>query len=200
MARTIKNPDVRRNEIIDVAQGLFLSKGYEQTSVQDILDGAGIAKGTFYLYFDGKEQLLFELVNQLRQKAMEEFLAAVEQETTVAGKLRTMIRMSLDAFHEYPLLARLVSDDPEFRLVSRLLEQPGMQDEVSKNRLFIASILDEGIAKGELRADLDQDTVPFVIGTMKFLHFYTGLLKFHGVDRKQYVDCLVDVVMRGLQA
>lgn len=195
-----KNKAVQRQRILEVAREHFERFGYKRAVIDQIVRDVGIAKGTFYLYFDGKEQLFFELVNQLRQKAMEEFLAAVEQETTVAGKLRTMIRMSLDAFHEYPLLARLVSDDPEFRLVSRLLEQPGMQDEVSKNRLFIASILDEGIAKGELRADLDQDTVPFVIGTMKFLHFYTGLLKFHGVDRKQYVDCLVDVVMRGLQA
>ena len=44
MARTVKNPDVRRNEIIDVAQGLFLSKGYEQTSVQDIWTGPASPK------------------------------------------------------------------------------------------------------------------------------------------------------------
>jgi len=65
MVRTIKDPDVRRNEIIDVAQGLFLSKGYENTSVQDVLDGAGIAKGTFYYYFGSKMELLDSLVERL---------------------------------------------------------------------------------------------------------------------------------------
>ena len=70
MARTVKNPDVRRNEIIDVAQGLFLSKGYENTSVQDVLDGAGIAKGTFYHYFSSKLELLDSLVERMSEATL----------------------------------------------------------------------------------------------------------------------------------
>ena len=54
MARTVKEPDVRRNEILDVAQQFFYTKGYEQTSVHDIIDQIGIAKGTFYHYFGSK--------------------------------------------------------------------------------------------------------------------------------------------------
>jgi AcrR family transcriptional regulator len=158
----------------------------------------GIAKGTFYLHFKSKEELFLQIVNQLRREALEEFLAAMDQEKTVAGKMRTMIRMSLDAFDEYPLLARLVADDPEFRLIARLLEQPSVQEEIDHSRQFVLGILEEGIANGELRADLDLETVPFVIGTMKFLHFYTGLLKFHGIRREHYVDCLIDVIMRGM--
>ena len=65
MVRTVKPPDVRRNEIVDVVQALFTSKGYDNTSVQDILDGAGIAKGTFYHYFDSKVALLDALVARL---------------------------------------------------------------------------------------------------------------------------------------
>ncbi len=69
MVRTVKDPDVRRNEIIDVAQALFLSKGYDNTSVQDVLDGAGIAKGTFYHYFGSKMELLDALVDRLTDVA-----------------------------------------------------------------------------------------------------------------------------------
>jgi TetR/AcrR family transcriptional repressor of nem operon len=74
MTRTLKDPEVRRNEIIDVAQALFLSKGYESTSVQDVLDGAGIAKGTFYHYFGSKMELLDALVARLADSTF----AAVE--------------------------------------------------------------------------------------------------------------------------
>jgi len=142
--------------------------------------------------------LFLEIVNRLRHDALEKFLAAMDQETTVAGKLRTMIHMSLDAFDQYPLLARLVADDPEFRLIARLLQQPNVQEEIDHSRQFVLGILEEGITNGELRADLDLETTPFVIGTMKFLHFYTGLLKFHGIQRNNYVECLIDVLMRGL--
>ncbi len=193
-----KKREVQRERILEVAQEHFERFGYKRAVIDNIVRDVGIAKGTVYLHFESKEQLFLELVNQLRHEALEKFLAAMDQETTVAGKLRTMIRMSLDAFDQYPLLARLIADDPEFRLIARLLEQPSVQEEIAQSRQFLHDILEEGIANGELRADLDLETVPFVIGTLKFLHPYTGLLKFHGVQREQYVDCLIDVITRGM--
>lgn len=67
MARTVKSPEVRRNEILDKAQELFYSKGYEQASIQEIIDGVGIAKGTFYHYFSSKSELLDELIERILQ-------------------------------------------------------------------------------------------------------------------------------------
>jgi len=193
-----KKKAVQRERILEVAQEHFERFGYKRAVIDNIVRDVGIAKGTFYLHFKSKEQLFLEIVNRLRHDALEKFLAAMDQETTVAGKLRTMIRMSLDAFDQYPLLARLVADDPEFRLIARLLQQPNVQEEIDHSRQFVLGILEEGITNGELRADLDLETTPFVIGTMKFLHFYTGLLKFHGIQRNNYVECLIDVLMRGL--
>jgi len=51
MTRVVKKPDVRKNEILDAAQDFFFRKGYESTTIQDILDKLSIAKGTFYYYF-----------------------------------------------------------------------------------------------------------------------------------------------------
>ena len=68
MGRIVKDPDVRRNEILNVAQQLFYSKGYEQTAVRDIINQVGIAKGTFYHYFNSKEELLDALVDHLLQQ------------------------------------------------------------------------------------------------------------------------------------
>jgi AcrR family transcriptional regulator len=48
---------VRRTEILDVAQSLFYRKGYEPTSVQDIITEIGIAKGTFYHYFSAPSKI-----------------------------------------------------------------------------------------------------------------------------------------------
>ena len=65
MARTVKHPDVRRSELIGCAQKLFYTKGYESTSVRDIVDAAGVAKGTFYYYFDSKQAILEAVVDEL---------------------------------------------------------------------------------------------------------------------------------------
>jgi AcrR family transcriptional regulator len=71
MARTVKAPDIRRNEILEVARQLFYARGYEQTSVQDIIDQVGIAKGTFYHYFGSKLDLLDELIERMVDDSMQ---------------------------------------------------------------------------------------------------------------------------------
>src|SRR5438309_977263 len=63
MARTVKEEEyaIRRNQILDVAQGLIYTKGYEQMTIQDVLDGVQMSKGAFYHYFDSKRALLSDL-------------------------------------------------------------------------------------------------------------------------------------------
>ena len=64
MARITKDPAVRRNEIIDAAEELFYSVGYDETSVSDIVKTVGVAQGTFYNYFASKEAVLEALVQR----------------------------------------------------------------------------------------------------------------------------------------
>src|SRR5262245_35458159 len=60
MTRTTKEQEytAKRNEILDAAQRLVFTKGYERMSIQDILDTLWISKGAFYHYFDSKAALL----------------------------------------------------------------------------------------------------------------------------------------------
>ena len=71
MARIVKEYDVRRNEILDSAQRFFYGKGYEQTSIQDIIDDIHIAKGTFYHYFDSKLDLLDALIARMSDEILQ---------------------------------------------------------------------------------------------------------------------------------
>ena len=66
MARTVKEEEyaVKRNEILDVAQRLVYTKGYEHMSIQDILNELQISKGAFYHYFDSKQALLETLIER----------------------------------------------------------------------------------------------------------------------------------------
>ena len=67
MARIVKEKEyaARRNEIIDVVQQLVYTKGYEQMTIQDILDDLHISKGAFYHYFDSKGAVLEALVERM---------------------------------------------------------------------------------------------------------------------------------------
>ena len=67
MARTL-NPEVhavRRDTFLDAAQGLIQAKGYEQMSIQDVLDAVGTSKGAFYHYFDSKAALLEAVIARM---------------------------------------------------------------------------------------------------------------------------------------
>ena len=66
MARPVKKtPDEWRKEILDATKMLFASKGYEETSISDIMDMAGGAKGMFYRFFQSKEDIMHALGNQI---------------------------------------------------------------------------------------------------------------------------------------
>lgn len=64
MTRVVKDPQVRKKEIMSTAGKLFLMKGYDETSVNMIVDEAGIAKGTFYHYFKTKEEILGAILEE----------------------------------------------------------------------------------------------------------------------------------------
>ncbi len=81
MARTLKEQEhaVKRNEILDAAERLLVAKGYQQMTIQDILESLKISKGAFYHYFDSKQNLLEALIDRILDRAIEA-LAPIAQD------------------------------------------------------------------------------------------------------------------------
>ena len=84
MTRIAKAPGERRSELIACAQKLFYSKGYESTSVSDIVKAVGVAQGTFYYYFDSKTAVLEAVVDELIAQAQAILQEIVADETLAA--------------------------------------------------------------------------------------------------------------------
>lgn len=62
--RITKDADERKNEILDIAKALFSQKGFDGTSISDILDKTGIARGTLYYHFKSKEEIMDALIEK----------------------------------------------------------------------------------------------------------------------------------------
>jgi AcrR family transcriptional regulator len=62
--RTVLDRETRRQQILEAATTVFAKKGYRHTSVADIIEAAGIARGTFYLYFQSKEEIFLALIDR----------------------------------------------------------------------------------------------------------------------------------------
>ena len=77
MARIVKKAEERRNEILTKAQELFYINGYNNTSVNMVIEALGISKGAFYHYFKSKEELLDCLSNTLTKEMKYNLLAVV---------------------------------------------------------------------------------------------------------------------------
>ena len=74
----MKKGDARRSELLAAAERLFYLKGYEQTSVQDILDEVHFSKGGFYHHFDSKLSVLEAICEMRAQESCERAKAIVE--------------------------------------------------------------------------------------------------------------------------
>lgn len=75
----VKRPDTRRQELLDAALQLYLTKGYAESTVADVTNAAKAAKGTFYRYFDSKDDLLAALRQRFNDELVEQLTEAVER-------------------------------------------------------------------------------------------------------------------------
>jgi AcrR family transcriptional regulator len=68
MASRPQDPQIRINQILDAAEDLFHSNGYHKTKVSNIVKRIGVTQGTFYYYFNSKEELIGALINRRLSK------------------------------------------------------------------------------------------------------------------------------------
>ncbi len=93
MARITKEPEERRNEILEAAIELFTSNGFENTAVSDIVQKLNIAQGTFYYYFKSKDELLNAVVEHFGEHMLEDcFLAVHSLEINAKGKIEGILK------------------------------------------------------------------------------------------------------------
>ncbi|MDY3618742.1 TetR/AcrR family transcriptional regulator [Agathobaculum sp.] len=149
MARN-KYPEQTVEKIIEVSLRLFLERGYDHTTVQDIVDHlGGLTKGAVYHHFKSKEEI-FEAVLDHMFRFKDEQVGAIMRDKRLNGreKLRCMIADSLGD----PAQDQLFSIAPNMGTNTRFLGAQILQvREVS--RAYIEPVIREGIADGSIQAD-----------------------------------------------
>jgi AcrR family transcriptional regulator len=157
-----KPAEVRREELLDAAEQLFLEKGLAATSVDEIVSHAEVAKGTFYLHFASKDAL----VVGLRERFLRRFHEGVEKAIArkrpddYRGRLRAWIQASVDSFMDQYELHEIVFH--EFRPEEH---KPGADNEVFSS---LIELLKAGAAAGAF--DLSDPELT----AMMLLHSFHG--------------------------
>lgn len=163
MARIVKEYDERNTEFLDVAQELFYRKGYEQTSVQDIIRAVGVAKGTFYHYFASKAELLDALVERVYTQVFAAVAPIVADESLGAVEKFEQLLDSGNQEklgHKDFLLAAMPAfyDDQNVLLRTKLLAEA-----VAMMVPLLAAIIRQGVAEGIFDVDYPDEAAEIVI-------------------------------------
>lgn len=163
MSRVVKKAAVRRNEIIDVAEEYFYKKGYAKTSVRDIIDHIGIAKGTFYHHYKSKQALLDAVIERSTLETVEQLAAIANDPTSDArSKIRRVYTVigNWKADDHKRALARLDALYQENNVF--LLHNLNLRS-IEASISALSRIIEQGVSEGVFDTEHVQDTAEIVL-------------------------------------
>ena len=190
----------RRRRILDVAKRHFTERGFRGTTLDAVAVEAGCAKGALYLEFADKETLLREVVTETFDAIRARFAAEVLAIESPLARLRETLRFAYRQYAREPLFARLMREDPELRALG-LGSDPNTARAARAQSEMLAGWVDDGIARGEIRSDVDRELIPLVIGVLRFAPQHLAIPEALGLTASERVlEAIVDVFTAGLAA
>jgi TetR/AcrR family transcriptional regulator, fatty acid metabolism regulator protein len=184
----------RREEILKAAQEVFAKKGFQEATVSDVAQQAGVSDTTIYEYFSTKEDLLFSIPMETSLKAMEleSFLHYIRGSS---NKLRAIIYHYLQFYQNNPDYASVVM---LILKQNRNFLQTETYQIIRKGFRIILDVIEEGIATGEFQKNTDPLLVRHVLlGSIEHL-VIRKLLLGKPEDLLKQVDPLTDLIIDGI--
>ncbi len=185
MARN-KHPEETVSLILDVSYRLFMEKGYEHTSIQDIIDHlGGLSKGAIYHHFKSKEDILVAVTDKMTEES-NKMLAVIRDRTDLTGeeKLKMIFKESI---------LRPVQDDI-FTVAPNLSNNPRLLFSIFKETVqdaaphYILPILEQGIKDGSIRTDYPAELSELIILTA---NIWTNPMIFDNSAEESYRKFMV---------
>jgi AcrR family transcriptional regulator len=164
LARTPQDPQIRIDEILDVAEPLFAANGYRKTTISDISKKMGVAQGMLYYYFKSKEEILEALINRQISVLLDDIKnMACSNNIAPPRKIELMIyAMSRTPQYKDGLFLDILHDEEHlhvkiFRQVMLLLKP------------WLLNIIEEGIRKQCFLVSHPQTATNFIMSILQCL-------------------------------
>lgn len=184
MTRISKDPEVRRLEFIEAAITLFAAKGYAATTITDIVDAVGVAKGTFYHHFSSKEEVMHGVVVHLVEdgiaqaraiatapdvSAPDTFLAVIASQSARGAKADL-----IDSLHE--------AGNAAFHMLSHT-------EMIRQLTPILAGVVRRGIQSGDFETPFPEESVRILLTAATFLT--DGGIDQPGTDPQRTITALL---------
>ncbi len=182
--------------LAESAWKLFYEKGYENTTIEDIVDDSGTSKGSFYHYFRGKDDLLGTL-SMLFDAKYEELKGVMDPLSDAVDKL-------IFLNHElFTMIDNSISLDLLSRLFSSQLTTRGEKSLLDRNRTYFKllwKIIKEGQEKGEIRSDLSVNEIVDSYAMFERALMYDWCLYGGKYALARYSDQMMPMFLEGFRA
>lgn len=175
--RVLKRPEERRNEILDVAELLFGTKGYSKTTVNDILRRIGIAKGTFYYYFQSKEEVMNAIVMRYMNigLAAAKAIAANPKLNSHEKIYQIIMAQNQDSSRKEQIIEQL------HRVDNAEMHQKSLVQTILLLTPILTDVVEQGIKEGTFNTPAPKEIVEFLLVSSQFL-LDTGLFQWEPVE------------------
>jgi len=159
MATQAERKEQTKRRLIDAAARLFQTHGFDQVSVNQIVEAANVAKGTFYQYYETKVDILADVTRDEGAEKIKEALEAVRQGASALAVLERFLKAQCDWFEGHEKVAEA--------LIMGALKSVGLDqgaDKLRYSRHFQATLMELGQQQGEVRSDIDPREIAKMIG------------------------------------
>lgn len=196
MARgfTKREKEEIKNTLMQKGRQLFGTYGLRKTSIRDLTREAGISQGAFYLFFDSKEELFFDILEEEEKTLQQQFLQGLRRDGITPETFKGLIRQSLQALEENGILRHLYLHD-DYRLLLRKLPPARIKNHIEKDTLTLLPLIEEGQQQGVII----QKKPEVIAGALRALFTLTLHRKEIGEEvYDEAIHLLVDLVSEGL--
>lgn len=149
--------ELKEKELLAAAYKLFITRGIEKTSIDDIVKMAKIGKGTFYLYFKDKYDILNKIILKKSNQIIKDCLERTDKLEIVDFKERTLIFIDyiINVFENNQSLLKLINKNISWGLYRKAIMNPKEYDDVKRVLdIFINNLIKEGMDKEEAEMTL----------------------------------------------
>ena len=186
--RDVKDPEIRRAEIMDASMLLFMEKGYANTTTQDIVDKVNISRGLLYYHFKNKEDILYCLVERYSEKLLRDIHVIVnDDDKTAIEKIRAFIDATIISTDN------VSAEGTELQKTVDLKENRYMLDKLShklieKLTIYFERIINQGIAEKEFSVKYPSETAEFLMTAYVFVSNNIGIKNSKKEPVKDYLN------------
>ncbi len=186
--RDVKDPEIRRAEIMDAAMLLFMEKGYANTTTQDIVDKVNISRGLLYYHFKNKEDILYCLVERYSEKLLRDIHVIVyDDDKTAIEKIRAFIDATIISTDN------VSAEGTELQKTVDLKENRYMLDKLShklieKLTIYFERIINQGISEKVFSVKYPSETAEFLMTAYVFVSNNIGIKTSKKEPVKDYLN------------